>query len=169
MTNAWEALLKDYVDGVAVLRREADLERTFTTHCQRLLRSAGSSAVVLNQDQQPGKKVDVRLGSDDELALVELKLYHDEADWKETKTMKNTVESDLIFAEGKANVWVGIIDTIPSVHRQQLRFELPWTRVVLPTNVFDEFYQNANPPSGWPRERIQGAALINGGQLKTDS
>jgi len=111
------------------------------------------------------KKVDLRLGSTSNPILVELKLYHDKADWKETKSITNTVESDLKFALGHEDIYVGIVDVIPSTHRVHLDYLLHWEEIKINKKIFDRYYSKINPASSPPRERIQKWVLVNGVQI----
>jgi hypothetical protein len=97
--------------------------------------------------------------------LVELKLYHDKADWKESRSMKNTVESDLKTAKGHKNTFVGIIVVIPSTYRAKLVYSLNWNILEIDRQVFNSYYRDINLISSPPRERKQQTLLVNGTQI----
>jgi hypothetical protein len=117
------------------------------------------------QETYRGKIVDIRLGSKDMPILVELKLYYDKADWKESRSMKNTVENDLKTAKGHKNTFVGIIDVVPSTYRAKLVYSLNWNILEIDRQVFDSYYRDINPISSPPRERKQQTLLVNGTQI----
>lgn len=160
--GAWNILLSDYQSGRIVLENERDLERSLTKICKKLLRERDIDSKVANQEIHLGKRVDLVLGTSSDPVLVELKLYHDKADWKETSTMTNTVESDLKFAKGNRNVYVGVIDVIPSTSRQSLPFNLSWNEIEIDEEVFQERYADINPKTSPPRERVQKTLFANG-------
>jgi len=79
--------------------------------------------------------------------------------------MKNTVESDLKFAKGHEDIYVGIIDVIPSTRRTRLKYSLDWKELELDEQGFNNHYLNINPATSPPRERIQKSLLANGLQI----
>lgn len=160
--EAWELLLSDYKRGRVILRDERDLGRSLTDICNRLMKEKDIAPLIANQERRLGRRVDLRLGPYSEPLLVQLKLYHDKADWKETRTMRNTVESDLRFAKGRDNVYVGIIDVIPSSSRPPIPFRFQWKTFEIDKKVFHRWYANINPPTSPPRERVQRALLASG-------
>jgi len=164
--EAWGQLLIQYKSGKIILRSERDLERSFSEICRGLMEREGIGPMVANQEVHTGKRVDLRLGPSSEPVLIELKLYHDSADWKESSTMRNTVENDLKFAKGRNNVYVGIIDVIPSSSRPTMPFKLQWKTIELDEKVFQGFYASINPPTSAQRERIQRTLLANGAEIR---
>jgi hypothetical protein len=163
--EAWEELLTKYKSGKIILRSERDLERTFTDICRGLMEREGIGSMIANQEVHNGKRVDVRLGLISEPILVELKLYHDSADWKGSSTMRNTVENDLKFAKGRNTVYVGIIDVIPTSSRPSIPFKLQWKTIELDEKVFQRFYAFINPPTSAQRESTQRTLLANGTEI----
>ena len=162
INEAWKELLSQYKYGKLIFRNEKDFERSLTTICRQLMGKKGMVPAIANQEPHLGRIIDLRLGPYTNPLLVQLKLYHDKADWKETPTMRNTVESDLKFAKGRADVYVGIIDVIPSSSRQLLSFRLQWQTIEISDQVFQKWYANINPPTSPPREKVQKVLLANG-------
>jgi len=121
---------------------------------------------VKRQRRHRERIVDLEIGNTLEHFLLQIKFYHDEADWKETPTMTNTVESDLKFAKGHADTYVAIIDTIPSATRAILPFKLAWENVEIDEQVFNKVYSTMNPKTSPTRERQQKTLLVNGDQLR---
>lgn len=119
---------------------------------------------VKRQQRDRERTVDLEIGNTLK-HLVQIKFYHDTADWKETPTMMNTVESDLKFAKGHADTYVAIIDTIPSTTRAILPFKLAWEKVEIDEQVFNKVYSTINPKTSPTRERQQKTLLVNGDQL----
>lgn len=160
--GAWKILLFDYQIGRIILEEEEDLKNSLTDVCSKLLKDRDVDSRVANEKKHLGKRVDLKVDTPTSPLLVELKLFRDTADWKESSTMEHTVESDLKFAEGKENVYVGIIDVIPSTSRQPLSFNLQWNEVEINEEVFQERYAGIAPRTSPPRERIQKSTLVNG-------
>ncbi len=165
---AWGQLLSRYTSGKIVLARERDLEGHLTSICKELI-AKDSPGLIGNQEVHLDKKVDLRTGVPDRPLLVELKLYHDPADWKESSTMTNTVESDLKFAKGREDVHVGIIDTIPSTTRPSIPFRLEWQLIRINEAAFQQHYANIAPQSSPRREQEQRAVLVKGSELATQT
>ncbi len=166
--DAWSELLEDYKKGVVILRLEFDMERHFTKLCRKVARELGLQELVANQEVLFGRRVDLRLGPQDKPIVVQLKLYHDKADWKETSSMRNTVESDLNLAKGRSNVWVCVIDVIPSSTRATLPYILKWERLEIDNEVFQKEYAGINPRTSLRRERVQKTLLVQGLDLQTN-
>jgi hypothetical protein len=165
LCEAWESLLADYCEGKTIIRRENDLERSFSDICGRLIQAKGMPLMKANEESHIGRRVDVRLGPVTDPLLIQLKFYHDKADWKESPSMQNTVESDLKFAKGHDNIYVAIVDAIPSSHRAPLPFRLQWKTIEIDIDTFNRFYANISPRTSPSRERIQNALLMNGLEL----
>ncbi|MGQ0772011.1 MAG: hypothetical protein ACT4NT_04490, partial [Nitrososphaerota archaeon] len=133
-------------------------------NCKTIMRENNLNYNIGNQRQIYDKTVDVWIGSFANLAVIELKLYHDTADWKETKTSQNTVETDLKFATGKENAWVGIIDTIPSTTRQLIPYNLKWK----PFSLSEDLVRSYNQEKGQsmpPRETTQRHVFVKGTEV----
>ena len=163
--EAWESLLADYGHGKTFIKNERNLECAFSDICMRLMAAKGIPVMIANQELHMGKKVDARIGPVTDPLLIQLKFYHDTADWKESLSMKNTVESDLKYAKGHDNIYVGIVDVTPSSSRPPLPFRLKWKTLEIDVDVFDRYYANINPPTSPRRERIQNTLLMNGLEL----
>ena len=163
--EAWKEFLRQYKSGKIILRNERDLENSLVGVCKKLAEQKGTRCEVASQETHMGKRVDLRLGPSSMPVLVQLKLYHDPVDWKETPSMRNTVESDLKFAKGHGNVYVGIIDVVPSSSRPKIPFKLEWETIELDEKVFQQFYVAIHPKSSPQRERIQKAVLVNGAEI----
>ena len=162
LNDAWERTLSDYQSGNVIIKNERDLENALATSCEFLMQERTIPIRMGRQETFRDKRVDIRIGYPNDPILVELKLYHDKADWKESKSMKNTVESDLRFAKGYEDTYVGIIDVIPSTQRAYLDYSLEWNELEIPEEIFNLHYVGINPSFSPPRERIQKSVLVNG-------
>jgi len=158
-------LVEDYVSGKLILRTEPDMERWMAQISRDIIAKLGFALDVKRQRRHRERIVDLEIGNAIKHLLVQIKFYHDKADWKETPAMMNTVESDLKFAKGHKDTYVAIIDTIPSTTRAVLPFELAWEKVEIDQKVFNEVYSTINPRTSPPRERQQRILLANGVQL----
>jgi len=158
-------LVDDYVSGKLILRTEPDMERWMAQISRDIIAKLGFALDVKRQRRHRERIVDLEIGNAIKHLLVQIKFYHDKADWKETPAMMNTVESDLKFAKGHKDTYVAIIDTIPSTTRAVLPFELAWEKVEIDQKVFNEVYSTINPRTSPPRERQQRILLANGVQL----
>ncbi len=138
------------------------MEKVFTRHCKAILAEKHLNETVGNQKEFFYKRVDTWIGPLSNPHIVELKIYHDKADWKATRTSTNTVETDLNFVKGKDNAWAGIIDTIPSTSRQPLPYDLRWQEIEIDEDVFKKYYESKHPKSSPPRERMQKTLFVNG-------
>ena len=165
LREAWELILSDYQNGNIIIKSERDLEKALANSCKYLFQKQNIPLKIGRQENYRNKRVDIRLGSTSDPILVELKLYHDKADWKESQSMINTVESDLKFAKGYDNTYVAIIDVIPSSQRVHLEFSLDWKELEIDKKIFDLYYVGINPPTSPPRERIQKTILANGTEI----
>ena len=162
LKKAWENTLSDYREGEIIIKNEIDLEKALVNSCRKVMQNRGVPIRISRQETFREKRVDIRIGLPSDAILIELKLYRDKADWKESKSMKNTVEGDLRFAKGHENTYVGIIDVIPSTQRAYLDFNLDWRKLELDEQVFISHYININPATSPPREKIQKSLLVNG-------
>jgi hypothetical protein len=162
LNDAWGRTLSDYQSGNVIIKSERDLENALATSCKFLMQDRNIPLRIGRQETFRDKRVDIRLGFTSDPILVELKLYHDKADWKESKSMKNTVESDLRFAKGYEDTYVGIIDVIPSTQRAHLDYSLDWKEIEITKQIFNLHYVRINPATSPPRERIQKSLLVNG-------
>ena len=162
---SWKHLVDDYVSGKLILRTEPDMERWMAQISRDIIAKLGFALDVKRQRRHRERIVDLEIGNAIKHLLVQIKFYHDKADWKETPAMMNTVESDLKFAKGHKDTYVAIIDTIPSTTRAVLPFELAWEKVEIDQKVFNEVYSTINPRTSPPRERQQRILLANGVQL----
>ena len=158
-------MVEDYVSGKLILRTEPDMERWMAQISRDIIAKLGFALDVKRQRRHRERIVDLEIGNAIKHLLVQIKFYHDKADWKETPAMMNTVESDLKFAKGHKDTYVAIIDTIPSTTRAVLPFELAWEKVEIDQKVFNEVYSTINPRTSPPRERQQRILLANGVQL----
>lgn len=158
-------MVDDYVSGKLILRTEPDMERWMAQISRDIIAKLGFALDVKRQRRHRERIVDLEIGNAIKHLLVQIKFYHDKADWKETPAMMNTVESDLKFAKGHKDTYVAIIDTIPSTTRAVLPFELAWEKVEIDQKVFNEVYSTINPRTSPPRERQQRILLANGVQL----
>lgn len=165
LDKSWKRLISQYVSGKIVLRKEADMEKALLDICRAVMVEQLFLTPIATQEHHRHRRVDLRIGPIDLCILVQLKLYHDRADWKETQSMTNTVESDLKFAHGHHNTYVTIIDTIPSNPRAKLPFKLKWQTIEIDGKVFDESYSNINPRTSPPRERRQKVLLACGTEI----
>jgi hypothetical protein len=154
LTDAWEFTLSDYQNGKVIIKSERDLEKALATSCKYLMQERDIPIRIGRQENFRDKRVDIRLGLTSDPILVELKLYRDKADWKESKSMKNTVESDLRFAKGYEDTYVGIIDVIPSTQRAYLDYSLEWKELEIDKQIFNLHYVGIDPATSPPRERI---------------
>ena len=141
------------------------MEHALKKNCRSIMIEYDLAPIIVSQFRQRGRIVDLRIGEVHSWLLIQLKLYHDKADWKEKPSMTNTVESDLKFAKGHHDTYVGIIDTIPSTSRAKLPFKLNWQLVELNKEVFDKLYATINPKKSPPRERRQKILLMKGTEL----
>lgn len=162
---SWERLINDYASGKVVLRTEKDMENAMKHICMNIVAERGLILDVARQEKHRGKVIDLRIGDMPRCIWVQLKFYHDEADWKQSPSMMNTVESDLKFAEGHGDTFVAIINTIPSTSRVRLPFKLDWQTIEIDRNVFEEVYSTINPRTSPPREMRQKAILVNGTKI----
>lgn len=165
LEKAWDHTIKAYINGNVILKDETDLGRTFTNKCKKIAHNEEIEIDIGNQKEFLGKRVDVWLKDGENLSVVELKLYHDSADWKETRSSSNTVETDLKFARNNQDVWIGVIDTIPTTTRPHIPFILPWRTLMIDTRIFEKFYKNRNPVSSPNREIQQHHLFVNGSKL----
>lgn len=165
LKDAWKRIMIDYQIGKVILKRERDLEQALATICMSLMNERNIPVRIGRQERFRNKRVDIRLGPINNPILVELKLYHDKADWKESKSMRNTVESDFKFAQDHEHTYVGIVDVIPSTQRTQLGYSLFWKELELDRPVFNLHYADIHPATSPPRERIQKSLLVNGLQI----
>ena len=165
LQESWKRLIANYTSGKVVLRNEKDMEDALKDICRSIMVEHGVFPAVASQEHHRNRRVDLRIGAIDSCLLVQLKLYHDRADWKETPSMTNTVESDLKFAKGHRNTYVGIIDAIPNTPRAKLPYELNWQTVEIDKDVFDKIYRDINPRTSPPRTRKQKALLANGTEI----
>ncbi len=164
LVESWRRSINQYREGITIFKLEKDLEVNFTNNCKMVMRENDLNYEIGNQRQSYGKTVDVWIGSSVDPAVVELKIYHDTADWKETKTSQNTVETDLKFAKGKENTWVGIIDTIPTTTRQQIPYNLKWKSFSLSEDLVRK-YNQAKGQSVLPREAVQREIFAKGTEV----
>lgn len=163
---SWKRLADDYVSGKLILKTEKDMEKAMAQISQDVIAEHGFALDAKRQQRHGERIVDLEIGNAIRyFLLVQIKFYHDKADWKETPAMMNTVESDLKFAKGHKDTYVAIIDTIPSTARAMLSFNLPWEKVEINEKVFNEVYSTINPKTSPPRERQQRILLANGAQL----
>jgi len=165
LQESWKRLIANYTSGKVVLRNEKDMEDALKGICRSIMVEHGVLPAVVSQEHHRNRRVDLRIGPIDSCLLVQLKLYHDKADWKETPSMTNTVESDLKFAKGHKNTYVGIIDAIPNTARARLPYELDWQTVEIDKDVFNKIYQDINPRTSPPRTRKQKVLLANGTEI----
>lgn len=165
LRDSWEHLISRYTSGKIVLRNEKDMEDALKDICQELTSEPEISLPIVSQEHHRGRIVDLRMGETDSCILIQLKFYHDKADWKETPSMTNTVESDLKFAKDHKDTYVGIIDTIPTTTRAKLLYILNWELIEIDKQVFDEIYSNINPRTSPPRESKQNVLLAKGTEI----
>jgi len=162
---SWKRLIHDYVSGKLILKSEKDMERSMVQILEDVIAEFDMTLKVKRQQRHRERIVDLEIGNTPKHLLVQIKFYHDKADWRETPTMMNTVESDLKFAKGHADTYVAIIDTIPSTTRAILPFKLAWEKVEIDEQVFNKVYSTINPKTSPTRERQQNILLVNGDQL----
>ena len=162
LRQSWERLIAEYTSGRVFLRNEKDMECALWKICQNVMVERGLFPTVVSQESHRGRVVDLRIGEIDSCILVQLKLYRDKADWKETPSMTNTVESDLKFVKGHEDAYVAVIDTIPSTPRVKLPFKLNWQTIEIDDDMFSKVYSDINPRTSPPRERRQKILLANG-------
>ena len=165
LRESWKRLIAQYTSGKVILRNERGMESALKDICRNVMVEHGLSPTVVSQEPHRGRIVDLRIGEINSCLLVQLKLYHDRADWKETPSMINTVESDLKFAKGHKDTYLAIIDTIPSTPRAKLPFKLNWQIIEIDREVFDKVYSNINPRTSPPRESRQKILLTNGTEI----
>lgn len=163
--ESWKRLISRYISGNAVLRNEANMEKALLDDCRAVMVESHLATPLATQEYHRSRRVDLRIGPNSSCVLAQLKLYHDRADWKESPSMTNTVESDLKFAKGHGNTYVGIIDAIPSTPRAALPFKLKWKAIEIDSRVFDDNYANINPKTSPPRERRQKVLLARGSEI----
>lgn len=163
--ESWNRLITQYTSGKVILRNERDMENALKDICRNVMVKHGFSPVVVSQEHHRGRIVDLRIGEVNSCILVQLKLYHDRADWKETPSMTNTVESDLKFVKYHKNAYVAVIDTIPSTPRAELPFKLNWQTIEIAKEVFDKVYSSINPRTSPRRERRQQILLVKGTEM----
>ena len=165
LRQSWERLLAQYVSGKVILLNEKDLEVVLQEILQELTKEQGVKLEVVRQETRRGKIIDLRIGEIHSCILLQLKLYRDKVDWKEIPSMTNTVESDLNFAKGSDDIYVAVIDTIPSTTRLQLPFHLNWQTIEIDEQVFDREYSRIHPKTSQPRERQQKVLLVKGSEI----
>jgi hypothetical protein len=161
---AWTQLLFEYTSGKTILRSEKDMEKRLKEISCEIANKEGLAAFI-GSKKIGDRIVDLKIADTKNRLLVQMKLYHDKADWKETQSMTNTVESDLKFAKGHEDTFVAVIDTIPSTARQVLPFKLNWKTIEIDEKVYKEIYSNINPRTSPKREQKQNILLANGNQI----
>jgi hypothetical protein len=164
LIQSWKRLISQYEKGLIILTNERSLETYFLKNCENVLNENKIDVPIGRQKAFYGKTVDVWIGNENP-SVVELKIYHDQADWRESKGATNTVETDLNFAKGDPRVWVGVIDAIPSSSRPRIPYDLAWQECKISKKIFDEEYQKINPKSSPPREQKQRWFFVNGTEL----
>ena len=95
LREPWNRLIARYTSGKIILRKERDMKNALKDICLNIMVEHGIPPVVVSQEHDRGRIVDLRIGEISSCILVQLKTYHDRADWKESPPMINTVESDL--------------------------------------------------------------------------
>jgi hypothetical protein len=165
LIQAWERLISQYEKGLIILTNEKSLETYFLKNCENVLSENKLSIPIGRQKKFYGKLVDVWIG-DDNPSVVELKIYHDPADWRESKGSTNTVETDLNFASGDPRIWVGVIDTIPSSSRTPIPYDLEWQECNFSKKTYEDNYQEINPKSSPKREQNQRWFFVNGTEIR---
>lgn len=165
LRESWKRLIDAYISGKIVLRSEKDMENAVVKICRRLIAEYDLPLTVRRQQRHRGRVVDVTIEGMGRLIFLQLKLYHDKADWKESPSMTNTVESDLKFAENHEETYVGVIDVIPSTSRAELPYRMGWQSIKVEKQVFDKLYSAINPKTSPPREILQRILLANGGEI----
>ena len=162
---SWKRLIHDYVSGKLILKNEKDMEKSMAQILEDVIARSDLALEVKRQQSHRKRIVDLEIGNALKHLLIQVKFYHDEADWKETPTMMNTVESDLKFAKGHADTYVAIIDTIPSTTRAILPFKLAWKEVEIDEQIFNSVYSAINPKTSPKRARQQNTLLVRGDKL----
>ena len=165
LMQAWKRMISQYEKGLIIITNEKSLETFFLKNCENILQENKLNIPIGRQKKFYGKIVDVWVGKDDPI-VVELKIFHDPVDWKETKGITNAVETDLNFAKGDSKIWVGVLDVIPSVKRPTIPYNIEWQECDIVKKVFEEYYQNVAPQSSPPREQKQRWFFVNGSQIK---
>ena len=163
--QAWKRMISQYEKGLIIITNEKSLETFFLKNCENILQENKLNIPIGRQKEFYGKIVDVWIGKDNPI-VVELKIFHDPVDWKETKGITNAVETDLNFANGDSRIWVGVLDVIPSAKRPTIPYNIEWQECNIVKKVFEEHYQNIAPPSSPPREQTQRWFFVNGSQIK---
>ncbi len=164
LTQAWHQLISQYEKGLVIIPNEKTLETFFLKNCEQILHENRINIPIGRQKEFYGKRVDVWIGTDNP-SVIELKLFHDPVDWKETRGITNAVETDLNFAKGDSRIWVGVIDTIPSVKRPMIQYDVEWEECNIVKKVFEENYRDIAPPSSPKREQKQRWFFVNGSQI----
>jgi hypothetical protein len=165
LRESWKRLIDAYISGRIVLRSEKDMEDAVAKICQYVIVEYGLPLTVRRQQRHRGRRVDVAIEGRGQVLLLQLKLYHDKADWKESPSMTNTVESDLKFAKNHKGTYVGIIDTIPSTSRAELQYKMKWQSIKIEKQVFDSLYSSISPKTSPSREMLQRILLVNGNEI----
>jgi glucose-6-phosphate 1-dehydrogenase len=165
LREAWKRLVEAYASGRVILRTEKNMEKAMTQICESLIAEQGLVFKVKRQERHRERIVDLVIRIPSQHVLAQLKLYHDKADWKESPSMTNTVESDLKFAKGHLDTFVALIDTIPSTSRASLPFRLRWEEIEINEKVFNREYATIHPKTSPPRERHQKALLTIGTEI----
>lgn len=167
LREAWQKVLEEYRSGKVVLVSEGALrDRLYHVLVDKLaVETTEPHLFIALEEKNTGKRIDIRLGELNSPLLLQLKLYHDPADWKETPTMKGTVESDLRFIQGHPNRFLGIIDVIPSTTRPLIPFQIRWKSLKIEDTLYRLYYKHVNPKSAYQREQDQSVALIKGSDL----
>ena len=165
LRETWKQLIKAYTLGGAILKTEKNMENAMMQICEKLIAEDSLAFKLKRQEEHRGRIVDLVIQSPDERVFIQLKLYHDKADWKESPSMKNTVESDLKFAKGYGDTFVALIDTIPSTTRTSLPFKLKWREIEINKKTFFVEYSTIHPKTSPPRERHQRVLLAKGTEI----
>jgi len=161
LIQAWGRLISQYESGIIIISNEKSLETYFLKNCENVLQENKLNIPIGRQKEFYGKRVDVWIGNDNP-TVVELKIFHDPVDWKETRGITNAVETDLNFAKNDSRVWVGVIDTIPNTKRPDISYKINWQECTITENVFEQNYKNMAPKSSPPREQKQRWFFVNG-------
>lgn len=165
LREAWKQLVEAYTLGRAILKTEKNMENAMMQICEKLIAEDRLAFRLKRQEEHRGRIVDLVIQSPDERVFIQLKLYHDKADWKESPSMKNTVASDLKFAKGYGDTFVALIDTIPSTTRTSLPFKLKWREIEIYKKTFFVEYSMIHPKTSPPRERHQRVLLAKGTEI----
>jgi len=166
LIETWKRLISQYEQGLILITNEKSLEIFFIKNCENIIQEKKLNIPIGRQKEFYGKRVDIWIGNDNP-TVVELKIFHDPADWKETRGMTNTVETDLNFAKGDSRVWVAVLDVIPSIKRPDIPFKIDWTECNIIKKVFEQNYQNISPPSSPSREQRQRWFFVNGENINS--